>query len=119
MDGIAMPELAKKDIDGFRQRLLAEQAELARLAAEHEEDGRAVELDQQRLGRLSRIDALQGQAMAKELERRREVELQRIEAALRRMDEDEYGYCLSCGEPVAKARLQADPTTPTCIDCAK
>jgi DnaK suppressor protein len=114
-----MPDLAKKDIDGFRQRLLTERAELARLAQEHDEDGQTVELDQQRLGRLSRMDALQGQAMAKELERRRDIELQRIDAALKRMDEDEYGYCVSCGEAVSKARLKADPTTPTCIDCAK
>jgi DnaK suppressor protein len=113
-----MPELAKKDIDGFRRRLLDERAELARLAEGLEDEGQTVELDQQRLGRLSRMDALQGQAMAKELERRRDVELQRIAAALKRMDEDEYGYCVSCGEPVAKARLDADPTTPTCIDCA-
>jgi DnaK suppressor protein len=116
---IAMPELGKKDIDGFRQRLIDERAELARLAEGHEEDGQAVELDQQRLGRLSRMDALQGQAMAKELERRRDVELQRIDAALKRLDEDEFGYCVSCGEEVSRARLDADPTTPTCIDCAK
>jgi DnaK suppressor protein len=114
-----MPELAKKDIKGFRQRLLDERAELARLTAGHEEDSQAVELDQQRLGRLSRMDALQGQAMAKELERRRDVEMQRIDAALKRMEEDEFGYCVSCGEQVSKARLDADPTTPTCIDCAK
>ncbi len=114
-----MPDCAELDIKFFRKRLLDERAELTRLAESHEDDGQTVELDQQRLGRLSRMDALQGQAMAKELERRREVELQRIDAALKRMDEDEYGYCVSCGEEVAEARLEADPTTPTCINCAK
>ena len=38
--------------------------------------------------------------------------------ALRRLDRGEYGVCESCGEPIAPARLDALPATPTCIECA-
>jgi len=55
-------------------------------------DGQSVvELDQQSVGRLSRMDALQNQAMQQETERRREVEIKRIDAALHRLGEDEFG----------------------------
>lgn len=99
-------------------RLRERQAELRALSAAGEARRRPVELDQQKVGRLSRMDALQEQAMAQATEQRREQELKRIDAALRRLDEGEYGYCVTCGEAIAPARLELDPTTPTCIDCA-
>nr|NIR61407.1 TraR/DksA family transcriptional regulator [Gammaproteobacteria bacterium] len=77
-----------------------------------------VELDQQSVGRLSRMDALQVQAMAQETSRRRAAELRRIAAALARMEEGEYGYCVECGEEIAVRRLELDPATPLCINCA-
>lgn len=77
-----------------------------------------MELDQTRVGRLSRMDALQGQAMAQETERRRKNELQRIEAALLRVESGDYGYCVTCGEEISAKRLALDPSTPLCIDCA-
>ncbi len=79
---------------------------------------RPVELDQTSVGRLSRMDAMQGQAMALATERRRKDEARRVEAAIRRIDEGEYGYCISCGEGIAPKRLAVDPTIPTCIRCA-
>jgi len=77
-----------------------------------------VELDQARIGRLSRMDALQGQAMAQDVERRRKIELQKIDAALERIEAGEYGYCVTCGEEIPKARLDFDPAVPSCVDCA-
>ncbi len=78
-----------------------------------------MELDQTRQGRLSRIDALQQQAMAAETQRRRTLELRRIDAALRRIDAGEYGYCLTCGEEIAPARLKFDPAATQCVPCAE
>ena len=79
---------------------------------------RTVELDQSRLGRLSRMDALQGQAMSQETNRRRQVQLKNIDAALIRIEEGDYGYCLDCGDEIAAKRLEFDPATPLCINCA-
>jgi len=101
-----------------RQALLDRLAALRDLQDSSAESRRPVELDQTSVGRLSRVDALQHQAMALEIERRRGREKLRIEAALRRMDAGDFGYCISCGEEIASQRLAVDPTTPTCIRCA-
>ena len=108
-------------IDGeeFRARLEARRAALGEAAAASEEAARPVALDQSRFGRVSRVDALQQQAMAREAQRRRQLELQRIDAALKRIDRGEFGRCLLCGERIETPRLVAEPTTPTCISCAK
>jgi DnaK suppressor protein len=102
----------------MRERLLARQQELQALAASSADARKPVELDQTSVGRLSRMDAMQGQAMALETEQRRKNELTKIDSALIRMNEDEYGYCLSCGEEISPKRLDLDPAIATCIDCA-
>lgn len=101
-----------------RRILLARRAEILDVMTSSTDDARPVELDQTRVGRLSRMDALQGQAMAQETERRRKNELTRIDAALDRVDNDDYGYCVNCGEEISEKRLALDPSTPLCIDCA-
>ena len=78
-----------------------------------------VELDQTRVGRLSRMDALQAQAMSLETGRRRRLRLLNIDAALKRIEEGDFGECLECGEPVNPKRLEADPTASLCISCAE
>ena len=109
----------EEDMEQVRARLLALREELLRVGESAEEGRRPVELDQSKVGRLSRMDALQVQAMAVEAERRRGVELQRIEAALGRIDAGAYGFCANCDEEIAVKRLQFDPAVPTCIDCAR
>lgn len=78
-----------------------------------------VELDQQAVGRLSRQDALQNQAMAKATHARRQAERQKLKAALARMDEGEFGYCEDCGDAIATRRLELDPGVTRCVECAK
>jgi DnaK suppressor protein len=79
---------------------------------------KTVELDQTRVGRVSRIDAMQSQAMSVAAAGRREQEIGRIDAALRRMDEGEYGYCLECGQEIGAARLEIDKAASHCVKCA-
>lgn len=102
----------------FRQKLQQQQRALLELAATARDASGTVKLDQTSVGRLSRMDALQGQAMARERLRRRELELEKIIAALRRIESEDYGYCLHCDEEIAIRRLEFDPATPLCIDCA-
>ena len=110
----------RKDIDlpRLRARLEERRAELLGLIHSSEESRGVVELDQTRQGRLSRMDALQGQAMAQETERRRQLEIQRIDAALQRLKDGEYGYCVACGEDIEPKRLAHDPSVPNCLKCA-
>ena len=105
------------DLEQFRAQLLRLRASLAEVAGTVEESTRTVELDQSKVGRLSRMDAMQGQQMAMETARRRELQLARIEGALRRLESGEFGYCFACGEPIDPRRLQADPTATRCIGC--
>jgi DnaK suppressor protein len=106
------------DTEAARALLLARKAELQALT-ESSAGGRAtVELDQTTVGRLTRMDAMQGQQMALETERRRKAELGRIEAALKRLDGGDYGYCQSCDEAIAAKRLELDPAATLCVDCA-
>ena len=115
-----MSEHVRKDIDvdALKARLVGERDELIRAGEADEESRRPVEVDQTRLGRLSRMDALQAQAMAIETDRRRGVEMNRIEAALKRLENGEFGYCLSCEVEIPAKRLKFDPATPFCVDCA-
>jgi DnaK suppressor protein len=98
-------------------------AELARLAIELREQlqrvregAGVVTLDQQSVGRLSRMDALQQQAMAQASEKHMREHLQRVELALRAVDE-EYGFCRECGEAIGYPRLRARPDTFLCLAC--
>ncbi len=106
------------DINRIKADLLARRQALVELVEDTELARKPVELDQTRVGRLSRMDALQGQAMAQETARRRDNEVARIDAALKRIEQDEYGYCLSCGEKIAAKRLALDPMAAVCVTCA-
>jgi len=83
------------------------------------EDTSPVELDQARLGRLSRMDEMQRQAMAQELDRRRDIQLKRIEGAFQRLEKGTYGDCMQCGTTIDTQRLELDPTVFFCIECAE
>ncbi|MDH5748809.1 MAG: TraR/DksA C4-type zinc finger protein [Rhodospirillales bacterium] len=113
-----MNSLKASELNKYKTRLLEIRQELLKDAESSEEARKPVELDQTAVGRLSRMDALQVQAMALETERRRNIELKKIDSALKRIETGSYGYCGTCGEDIAPKRLENDPATPLCIDCA-
>ncbi len=102
----------------YKEKLLALKQSLLKAQETGDEAEQTVELDQACVGRLSRMDAMQAQAMSIETGRRRREKLRQITAALLRIDADEYGYCQECGEDIAPARLNFDPTALLCIQCA-
>ena len=104
--------------DEARAALLKRQEELEREETANADSRDTVTLQQDSVGRLSRMDAMQQQAMAQAQERRRAQERVRIKAALERLDEGEWGYCTVCGEPIALKRLEHDPSVATCVGCA-
>ena len=75
-----------------------------------------VDLDEP-IGRVSRIDAIQQQRMVEANRATRQRRLVQVRAALRRLDEGEYGECVACGEQVGFRRLEAQPEAPFCIGC--
>ena len=106
------------DTEKYKKKLIKQRDELLQIEESSREAASTVELDQTRVGRLSRMDALQGQAMSKATRQRREIELKRIATALWRIESGDYGYCLECDEEIAPARLDIDPAAPLCIHCA-
>lgn len=106
------------DPEKARATLITRRDELRQLSEMTSDARETVSLDQQSVGRLSRMDSLQQQAMAQATERQRAAELARIEAALKRIDEGEYGICQECGEEIGDKRLEIDPAVGLCIACA-
>ncbi|SFO86448.1 molecular chaperone DnaK [Qipengyuania nanhaisediminis] len=101
-----------------RRKLIARREALDAQDAANADSREAVELQQDSVGRLSRMDAMQQQAMAQATARRRVAERARIAAALERMDEGEWGWCTACGNEIAAKRLQHDPSVAKCVECA-
>ncbi len=106
------------DDDAIRAALQARRAELEELRETSAESRQVVTLDQQSVGRLSRMDAMQGQAMAKASEQRRRARVSMIKAALQRIEEGDYGICEECEEDIPAGRLEIDPVVRTCVKCA-
>jgi DnaK suppressor protein len=106
------------NLESYKKRLLERLSEIERSEESTKEDKSPVELDQARFGRLSRMDAMQQQAMSQASGRMLQQEKLRIKAALKRIDSEDFGYCLKCDEQIAKKRLDFDPSVPLCIECA-
>jgi DnaK suppressor protein len=109
--------LTPAQIEQLRELLTRQQRELNALLDSAQTDTRPVALDQQAVGRVSRIDAIQQQQMALASQQQAAAQLRLGEQALQRIDSGDYGECKDCGETIAFARLQAQPNTSLCIDC--
>jgi len=112
-------ELTEAQRADIRARLAKVVDELQSLVRDEDGLTDAVELDQSRMGRLSRVDALQQQQMAAAGRRRAEARLERVEIAIERYEEapDEYDWCPCCGQPIGYPRLKAVPESAFCVPC--
>ncbi len=106
------------DKQEMKRKLLQMREQLQSTAIIRGESAQVVELDQAKVGRLSRMDALQSQELAKASVARSERALIQISAALQRIENNEFGVCQHCDQAIALLRLQLDPTALLCITCA-
>lgn len=111
--------MKSEELRACKERLLQMREAIRSLDDVRRAGSAVVELDQTRTGRLSRMDALQLQAMASAGRERARLELRRIDAALHRIREGTFGTCVECAEPIAVARLQAQPAAALCLACAE
>ncbi len=91
--------------------------ELEASLAQENEEAKPVEPDVA-IGRLSRLDSMQGQQMALELQRRQNAELLRLRDAINRVETPAYGICPLCRQEIAFARLEAMPDATLCVACS-
>ena len=111
-----MKELTESQKMELHQALLSLRTELQQLLVDSNDGAKPVRLDEP-IGRLSRMDAMQQQSMVQANRRTAQTRLSRVESALRRHAEDEYGLCVECEEEIGYARLKAQPEAPFCINC--
>ena len=102
----------------FLPRLREEMLALREASKDTEANRKPVALDQQSVGRLSRMDALQQQAMAAAQDARRHGRVRAIEAAIRRLENEDFGWCNVCGEFIDLRRMEIDPAMMRCRSCA-
>jgi DnaK suppressor protein len=111
--------LSETDLQQFKSQLIKQRIEVIKAVETGLQSEETVELDQARVGRLSRMDAMQAQAMSRETGRRLRKHLVEIDTALKRIMDGGYGDCFECGEPIKPGRLAANPATRLCIACAE
>lgn len=111
-----MDDLTDAQLQELAANLAALVANLEAQLTSTRDGSRPVDLDEP-IGRLSRMDAMQQQQMAQAHRRRIEVRLQQAQAALGRLERDEYGECVLCGEPIGFKRLSVKPESPMCLNC--
>lgn len=110
-------ELTAEEITKLEAALLMLRAELDEQLAANTDASKPVELDPSKVGRLSRMDAMQQQSMAVEERRRRQLRRQQVAAAIAALEDGSYGDCRECGEPIGFRRLEARPESPFCVPC--
>lgn len=110
--------LTEEMLDDLRADLERLLRRLERSMSMSEEASRPVELDQQAVGRLSRMDSLQSQHMSQNLHEREQARYAAVRAALERVEAGSYGVCVECGEEIAYGRLMVVPEAERCPGCA-
>ena len=109
-------QLTAPQLQELKDLLHSELARLTRSLERARRDG-PVQLDQQTVGRLSRMDALMNEGLAQGSMSRAREEVGLIEQALDRIENGTYGFCQSCREPIGVNRLMAIPEALHCTGC--
>lgn len=109
--------ISDKKISHFKGELLKIEQELVDVLGLAEEVNEKVELDQARFGRVSRGSAMMDQAMSEAGVERDKQRLVSVRKALKRIEDQQYGFCLECDEPISEKRLEVAPETELCLDC--
>ena len=104
--------MTKNEINKFKEILEARQAELAEVLRNRE--GIAIEKSPDALDEVQR--AAERELAIRNLDRESNL-LRNVRAALRRIQEGNFGTCLHCEEEISPKRLAAVPWTPYCIQC--
>ena len=109
--------MTPEKLESIRLQIVSRIEELKHILGTETEDTKPITPDVS-IGRLSRLDSMQMQQMALEQKRRKEAELQKLQDALKRLEDGSYGTCMMCRQPIAPARLEAQPDAILCINCA-
>lgn len=98
-------------LENYRQKLL--QLKLALLTDNETAMQNAVEIQP------AQLDALSFELQIKKQEsiNYKQAQLLAIDGALKRIDQDDFGYCYVCNQSISEAQLNFDLTVTRCIQC--
>ena len=111
--------LRAEQVAMVRDELLRALNKLERSLKISGESARPRDLEQDTVGRLSRIDALQNAGLTANLQERERSQLRQVVEALRRIEDGTYGLCNGCGVTIPMERLMVFPETLACGKCAR
>ena len=112
-----MASLGKAQLDKFTEQLSTLRDNLLAQYDSNRHAADTVVLDQSKVGRLSRMDAMQHQQMAQSTQRSIAGRLKLVHAALAKVTSGDYGYCDECGDEISPERLSVQPEAPCCFAC--
>lgn len=111
-----MKPLTESQIAELAAQLRVLATEIAESLAVGRDGAKPVDLDEP-IGRISRMDAIQQQQMARASREALLLRQKLVEAALNAVDHDRYGDCAVCEEPIGYGRLKARPEARLCVEC--
>lgn len=107
--------MEQKVLDAFQEQLIEKRDEIQK-----EAERTLAELNDQS-GNIpdpnDRASAESGRNFELRIRQREQKLLSKIEDALQRIDDGDFGQCDSCGELIGLKRLEARPVTTLCIEC--
>ena len=108
--------MKKKDLEKFRSLLLDEKAKILNHSEKNKEEGLTVN-HEDLADEVDLASSELNQNVTLRLKDRERHLLHKIESALAKIEEGEYGLCGDCGEPIEVKRLHARPIAELCIRC--
>lgn len=109
-------KLKKKELERFKEILLERRESLVKQAADTYGRGLAVQAEELP-DEVDLAAAEADQSMDLLLRDRERILLRKIEKALKKFDNNSFGICEECGEPISVQRLEARPVAELCIQC--
>jgi len=108
--------LNKKEIEGYKKRLIARRNEIVRKLSEFRNESKEVETDIAQ-DVADKAESSYTKEFLLSLSDAEREQLFQIDAALKRIERKEFGRCQMCQKEISKKRLNALPWTPYCIEC--
>jgi DnaK suppressor protein len=108
--------LSPKQLEKFKSLLSEKRRRLLEQANETLENEMVLSADD-RFDEVDQASSEYMQAFSFRLRGRERHLLNKIELALRKLDDGTYGVCEECEEPISTKRLEARPEAPLCIQC--
>ena len=107
--------MKEKDLQKFERRLRKLRAEIAKLIGTEDEQSYSREA----LDEIDLATNIIEKEMGSQMSSNSRKNLQMVDEALKRIDKQEYGKCLSCESPIVIARLEVLPFAQYCVNCQR